>query len=288
MKLDFFKLDGAGNDFVGLDFRARPLPGSRDLAMMTRLLSHRQRGVGADGVLCLLPAASREAHFRMVYLNADGSVGEMCGNGARCAVVFARHLGMTPGEGIRFETDAGVYEAGIVPGGARIRFPDLAETPRTIALQGPRPPFGSVQFLLCGVPHAVTYVEDGLEALDVAGHGRAVRHDPAFAPAGTNANFARMAEEGRILLRTYERGVEAETLACGTGAVAACCVRAHAEGLRGPVRYTVVPTGGEPLVVELNATDSGFHDVFLTGPARIVYRGETHLDGKQGRLGIAS
>lgn len=282
MKLDFFKLDGAGNDFVGLDFRARSLPGPAELSRMARLLTHRQKGVGGDGLLCLLPCD--QAHFRMLYLNADGSIGEMCGNGARCAVVFAHHLGIAPAEGIRFETDAGPYEAAVIPGGARIRFPDLAEKPRTVALEGPGRPAAAVEFLRCGVPHAVVTVKEGLEHLGVEEDGRAIRQDPAFAPAGTNANFVQVVGEGSLRLRTYERGVEAETLACGTGAVASCCVHAHGAGAQGVLHYTVVPTGGEALTVELTVTAAGFEDVFLGGPARLVFRGEAAIDTGHGHL----
>jgi diaminopimelate epimerase len=279
MKLHFFKLDGAGNDFVGLDFRTAPLPPTGDLGDLARRLCHRQRGVGADGVLCILPPQTGGFHFRMLYLNADGSVGEMCGNGARCAVVLAHHLGMTPEEGILFDTDAGPHRADLAPGGSAVHFPDIPALPRRENLLGVARPVETALFLTCGVPHAVVFVDDDLDMIDVVADGRAMRHDPAFAPAGTNANFARETSPGHLDLRTYERGVEVETLACGTGSVATCACRAHLNGILGPSKWTVVPTGGEALSITLNATDTGFTNITLAGPARIVFTGEFPLAG---------
>ncbi|MCC5877832.1 MAG: diaminopimelate epimerase [Candidatus Sumerlaeia bacterium] len=273
MKLDFHKLDGAGNDFVGLDMRLNGLPTPTEMARLVRRLCHRQHGVGADGVLAILPPSSEKSHFVMAYFNADGSRGEMCGNGARCAVVLAHHLGMTPSDEIHFETDAGPYSADLVEGGARIAFPDIGVLPREVSLTGSARPVEKADFLLCGVPHAIVFVEEDLDLVEVDQCGRATRHDPAFAPAGTNVNFAQVREPGTIHVRTYERGVEAETLACGTGSVATVCCHVWKKNLMGPQDWDVIPTGGEALNITLESTGSGFQNITLAGPARIVFQG---------------
>lgn len=273
MKLDFHKLDGAGNDFVGLDLRDTGLKDPPEMAPLVRRLCHRQRGVGADGVIAILPPPSGSAHFVMVYFNADGSRGEMCGNGARCAVVLAHHLGMTPTEEIQFETDAGSYRAELVAGGSRIWFPDIDDLPREVSLTGTARPVGKADFLLCGVPHAVIFVEEDLDLLEVYEAGRAIRHDPAFSPAGTNVNFAQLVGGDTIHVRTYERGVEVETLACGTGSVATVCCHVRKNGLKGPQKWKVIPTGGESLQITMEATEAGFRNITLAGPARIVFTG---------------
>lgn len=273
--LEFTKLEGAGNDFVGLDWRARSIPTLEQAAALARHLCPRQRGIGADGLIFLLdPPADTPADFRMRYINADGSLGEMCGNGARCAAVFAHHAGAAP-ERMTFVTDAGLYRAQLVPGGSRIAFPDIPLLPEERTLQGPAQAGTTCDFLLAGVPHAVRFVED-LDLLDIATLGREIRYDPAFAPAGTNANFAE--ERGGILhLRTYERGVEAETLACGTGSVATACCWAARQGLHTRVTQIVIPTGGDELEIEFTATGHGFQQISLAGPARIVFEGRVEV-----------
>lgn len=273
MKLDFLKLDGAGNDFVGLDFSKRDFPQDSEFSGIIRAVCHRQHGIGADGILVIRPPKSAATHFTMIYYNADGSRGEMCGNGARCAVVLANHLGMTPATGIRFDTDAGIYTAELVEGGSCIGFPDLGELPREIHPTGPARPVERLDFLTCGVPHAVCFVEEDLDLLDVEESGRALRHDPAFGPAGTNVNFAMARGEGTIHVRTYERGVEGETLACGTGSVATVCCHVTRMGLTGTQKWQVVPTGGQALTISVLPTETGFKEITLAGPARIVFQG---------------
>jgi diaminopimelate epimerase len=283
MELAFYKLDGAGNDFVGIDARRLGRWTDERIGRLARLLCHRHHGVGADGILVILPVEQAAgAAFRMQYVNADGSIGGMCGNGARCAAVLAYHLGAAPAA-MTFETDAGLYEATIVEGGARLRFPDLPALPVERRLLGTAAPLPAMDFLLCGVPHAVAFVED-LDLFPVAEAGRAVRHDPAFAPAGTNANFAEVQPDGTIRLRTYERGVEAETLACGTGSVATCCTHAARSGLRGDCRFTVIPTGGQSLGVEFHAGPGGYTSIHLTGPARLAFTGRARVDLDAGLL----
>jgi diaminopimelate epimerase len=281
MKLPFFKLDGAGNDFVGLDWRGKPAASDGELGRMARLLCDRYHGVGADGILVLGDVAPSEGvHFSMRYLNSDGSVGEMCGNGARCIARFAHLLGAAPST-MRFLTGAGVYRAEILERDVRIHVPEVTQLPARISMTGPLRPFPEVQLLVVGVPHAVVFTED-LDLLDVFSSGKAIRHDPALAPRGANVNFAEQAGE-MVRVRTYERGVEAETQACGTGSVAAACCSATARGLSGPVEITVIPTSGIPLQIGLTRTESGYKNITLAGPANVTFQGECDLDilGKQ-------
>lgn len=275
MRVPFTKLDGAGNDFVGLDWRGKtPLPD--DMAgQLARLLCDRHHGVGSDGVLMVLDPPSPDFDFTMLYLNADGSIGGMCGNGARCIAVFAHHLGAS-GQQMRFLTGAGPYTASIIPGGARVDFPDAPWLPERRAPHGPLRPLEHLLFIPMGVPHAVAFVED-LDLVDVATTGRELRHDPVFAPAGTNVNFAEMIGD-QLHVRTYERGVEAETLACGTGSVATCCCHAWSNGRSGPQRYTVVPTGGIPLGITFDAGPNGFHAITLSGPATMRFHGVLEIN----------
>ncbi len=274
MKLHFQKLDGAGNDFVGLDWRGKNVPEGPTLEKLTRALCDRHHGVGADGLLLIADDPARD--FRLIYLNRDGSRAEMCGNGARCAALFARIIHAAPDE-MTFETDAGSFSAEVIDGAVRVAFPDIeALPPLEVELLGPAKSFPSVLSLNSGVPHALIFCED-LDIVDVETMGREVRFDPAFKPHGTNANFCE-ASDGVLRIRTYERGVEGETEACGTGAVAAACAHGWRSGATGPVELTVVPTGGIPLTVAYNATGSRFTEVLLTGPARVAFEGTIEIE----------
>lgn len=276
--LEFVKMDGAGNDFVALDGRERPdLADGEGFRALVRRLCDRHRGVGADGVLVLDSPSREETDFAMRYHNADGSRGEMCGNGARCIAVFARRVGAA-GCSMRFSTDAGLYAAEVDGEEAGVLFPDIPALPeprQAPSWPGPEPVF----FLLVGVPHAVLFPavpnREAFEALDVADHGHALRHDPAFAPAGANINFAwKDPASGRLHVRTYERGVEAETLACGTGSVATVCTMLWQEGVLDRVVTEVVPTGGDVLRIRSTPGNGGFSGVWLGGPARVVFEGQ--------------
>ena len=266
----FTKMNGAGNDFVLLDNRS----GAASLdADQIRRICDRHRGVGADGVLAVEAAQTAEADFRMRYYNSDGGEAEMCGNGARCFARFAGGLANRPLDAIRFETPAGVIGAEFE--GERVRL--AMSAPRDLRLgesveaQG-RPLV--VHSVDTGVPHAVLFVDEP-GAADVAGLGAALRYHPYFAPRGTNVNFVGVAAPGRLILRTYERGVEAETLACGTGAVASALIYAAVHGAASPVDVAV--RGGEDLRIGFARTDGGFADVTLTGPADFVFSGEIEL-----------
>ena len=271
MELHFFKLDGAGNDFVGLDWRSKSRLNDAEAAALALLLCNRPTGPGADGLLFIEAPISAEFHFTMRYLNRDGSEGGMCGNGARCIARLAHELGAAPSE-MRFLTSAGPHRAQVYADAVRVDFPSVKEAPREVHPAGEGWDNSPVQFLKVGVPHAVAFVKD-LEHVNVREKGAALRRHSAFAPAGTNANFAELVEEKVLRLRTFERGVEAETLACGTGSVATACCFARRAGLCGKVALTVIPTGGIPLEIAFETNGSGFDNITLTGPANVIFEG---------------
>ncbi len=262
--LHFTKMNGAGNDFVMVDNRDGKL--SLTGAQITRLCD-RHRGIGADGLLAVEPAQNG-ADFRMRYYNADGGEAEMCGNGARCFARFAQKISGQTGD-ISFETLAGVI-TGKFPG-------DLVEiqmsAPHSLRL-GEKLHVGGeilhVHSVNTGVPHAVVFTED-LENTDVRHLGRALRYHEHFAPKGTNANFLQQRAADSIAIRTYERGVEDETLACGTGMVACALIFHERTGAASPVQVQV--RGGETLRIGFNKTAGGYADVTLTGPADFVFEG---------------
>jgi diaminopimelate epimerase len=266
LTIRFWKMNGAGNDFVVVDNRAGTVGGAR-LAEFARRVCPRRTAVGADGVLLVEPSGDRACDFRMRYLNADGSEASMCGNGARCIAVFAHAVGAA-GPRMRFLTGAGIVGAEVAGLGAVIDMPEPTEPERRRIEVGRENV--DLWFLDTGVPHAVVPVDD-VEKVDVAGLGRAIRRHEAFAPAGTNADFISRGRDGALAIRTYERGVEDETLACGTGASAAALVAARVWKLPSPVELTA--RGGR-LRVHFEERDGRFGGLRLEGPAEVSFRGE--------------
>jgi diaminopimelate epimerase len=267
--LHFTKMNGAGNDFVVVDNRNLSLP--LDRAQIARICD-RHRGIGADGLLAVEPAEGR-SDFRMRYYNADGGEVEMCGNGARCFARFVNRLHNFSLERVSFETIAGVITAEFVGDHVKLTMSD----PIGIRLDeklGINGRVLTVHLANTGVPHAVVFVDD-LENVDVLEDGRALRNHERFAPNGTNANFAFVAAPGRIAIRTYERGVENETLACGTGTIACAIIHHLVHGAEAPIAVSV--RGGETLVISFQHAGERFRDVTLTGPADIVFDGEMKL-----------
>jgi len=266
--LRFTKMNGAGNDFVLLDNRAGDLQLTR--AQIARLCD-RHRGIGADGVL-LLERATNGATFRMRYYNADGGEAEMCGNGARC---FARFADRTAGplDDLSFETPAGVIGAKL--DGELVRLEMSAPKDLRLGLQIPlREETMAANFIDSGVPHVVVPVAK-IDAIDVRSLGAEIRHHPMFAPCGANANFIEKRGERVVAIRTYERGVEDETLACGTGVVASALIFAATEKLDGPI--DVMVRGGDTLRVDFERGGERFTNVTLTGPADFVFDGTIDL-----------
>jgi diaminopimelate epimerase len=261
----FYKLSGSGNDFVLLDGRGLSLSG--DLADLVRRLCARRSGIGADGVLLLEP--SDEADFRMRYLNSDGGEVEFCGNGGRCSAYMARRLGLA-GERMTFLAGDGPHKAEVTGSRVKLGMSD----PRDISLGFLLEVDGkgyAASFADTGVPHVIIQVGD-VEAADVVGLGRAVRHHHQYRPRGTNANFVEAVDRHRLKVRTFERGVEDETLACGTGCTAAAVV-AVLRGLADPP-VECLTRGGEVLTVHMERQGDRVQNVFLEGAVELVFEGE--------------
>ena len=264
--IEFVKMSGCGNDFVMVDAVRAPLSG--DLSELARKVCARRTGVGADGLVIL--ERGQGDSFRVRIFNSDGSEAEMCGNAMRCVARFARMKGHA-GDEITVETLAGLLRARIVgddaqvqmtpPAGAEIEFPVEVDGVRRV-----------VSFINTGVPHAVVFVED-VSRVNVEKVGRALRFHPRFAPAGTNVDFAQVLGPAHLAMRTYERGVEGETLACGTGATAAAALaRLIGRVTENTVRVDVP---GGSLLIGLEFTGSELTGATLAGEARVVYRGVT-------------
>lgn len=273
MQLSFTKMNGAGNDFILLDNR------NLDRTLSRETIAHlcdRHRGIGADGLLAVEPAEG-SADFRMRYHNSDGGEAEMCGNGARCFARYCARLLGPAQTSVSFETQAGLIRADLLEN-------DHVELAMSDPTDHREPAFlpvnGSeleVHFLNTGVPHAVVFVEN-LETTDVHRLGAALRYHDAFAPRGTNANFVQVESPGELLIRTYERGVEAETLACGTGVVASALLH-HLRANTPPSEPIGVRVrGGDRLEVRFSPLSHGsFTRVFLRGPADFVFEGTLNL-----------
>jgi diaminopimelate epimerase len=273
MLLNFYKMNGAGNDFIVID--------NRDLSIQLdaetiEALCDRHRGIGADGLLAVEPA-EKGADFKFRYYNADGGEAEMCGNGARCFGRFTAHLGEETPDRVTFETIAGTLAAEMIGENVRIAMSEPKDLRLDTGVTIPGLD-ATLHFVNTGVPHVVAFVPGGesFEELDVFTHGRAIRRHEAFAPAGANANFATVLAPGHIEIRTYERGVEDETLACGTGMVACALIHHLLTGAPSPI--TVDVAGGDTLEIGFEKTgERSFSNVTLTGPADFVFEGEVEI-----------
>ncbi|MDI6796248.1 MAG: diaminopimelate epimerase [Desulfatibacillaceae bacterium] len=263
--LVFYKMTGAGNDFIFLNNFSLRIAHQKG-PELARALCPRGISVGADGLVLLEP--SKKADFAWRFFNADGSGASACGNGSRCAARLAHYLGIA-GKKLTFETGAGIVEASVEPDSVRV---SLAE-PSPIQLLGINAGGKdySVSFVDTGVPHAVVQVE-AVAAVDVENQGRAIRFHTAFAPEGTNVTFMQIMPGNEIDIRTYERGVEGETLACGTGAAAAALVVAQKGGVPSPI--LVKTRSNIELKIHFLREGQKFYGVFLEGEARMVYTGE--------------
>ncbi|MGQ9662925.1 MAG: diaminopimelate epimerase [Kiritimatiellia bacterium] len=260
----FRKMHGAGNDFVLFDDRSLTFP-AHDRFWLCKLAA-RRTGIGSDGIILIQP--SKRAHFRMRFFNPDGQEAEMCGNGLRCAARFAADLDIAP-HSATVETLMGVLKTEVA--GSQVKtqmpsptgwFPNL-----TMDVAGMTLVFHAVN---TGVPHAVTEWQD-LDHCDVPHLGKAVRYHPLFAPAGTNVNFMTLTGPHSLRLRTYERGVEDETFACGTGAVAAAFIACRLGRVSPPV--LVESAGGYILTVDFRLSGDSAENVTLTGPTDDVFEG---------------
>ena len=275
MLLHFFKMNGAGNDFIIVDNRDLSLSEALDADTIAALCD-RHRGIGADGLLAVEPA-KKGADFRFRYYNADGGEAEMCGNGARCFGRFTAHLGEIVLKKVTFETIAGPLAAEMIGEDVRIAMSE----PKDLKLNLDTKIHGfdaPLHFVNTGVPHVVTFLEsaNALDDFDVFAYGALIRNHRDFAPAGTNANFAAVLAPDHISIRTFERGVEDETLACGTGMVASALVHHLLTGASSPIKVDV--EGGDTLEIGFEKSgDQTFKNVTLTGPADFVFEGEIDI-----------
>lgn len=277
----FTKMSGTGNDFIIVDNRDQGIKKEQMGALAARIC-RRQFSVGADGLILI--GNSARADFRWEFYNGDGSEAEMCGNGARCAARFAYSRGIAPAR-MHFETIAGLIEAQIIGSKVKIRLtpPTDIRLARSVEIDGQAKEVHSIN---TGVPHVVHFVEDNGET-PVREWGRHIRHHKLFEPAGTNVNFVQM-PENELYVRTYERGVEDETMACGTGAVASALVAALHGHVTSPVR--VRTSGGDVLTIHFSLLDlddsqdgaaaqrheQRIAEVYLEGPATFIYEGQLH------------
>jgi diaminopimelate epimerase len=266
--LRFTKMNGAGNDFVLIDNRTADV--HLDRSQIARLCD-RHRGIGADGIL-LLEKASNHADFRMRYFNADGGEAEMCGNGARCFARFASKVAGAKGK-ISFETPAGVISAELIGDLVTLQMTEPTDLRLNVALRV-ADQNKTIHFINSGVPHVVIPASR-IDDVDVRREGSAIRYHEMFSPKGANVNFIEKRGVNKIAVRTYERGVEDETLACGTGVVASSLIFAATERVNGPI--AVIARGGDELQVGFEKIDNQFHNVTLTGPADFVFEGKVDI-----------
>lgn len=261
----FYKMSGSGNDFVVLDATRDPAPDYL-VAATVRAICARGTGIGADGLVVLEP--SERAAYRMTYLNSDGSLADLCGNASLCSARLAHELGIVRTGEFHFETDAGVLAGRLLSTGPEIDLLPVVEVRRglPIGLENGERWMG---FSVAGVPHLVVRVDD-VSTVDVVTRGRPLRGNPALGAAGANVNFVSQGDGGSWRIRTFERGVEGETLACGTGSVATAIHLAES-GEAGEV-VSLTTKSDAVLRVRLTRSVKGWHPS-LSGEARIVFEG---------------
>ena len=266
MKIPFTKMSGSGNDFIFIDHR-KPILSEDQMKEFARKVCRRRVSVGADGLV--LVEKSGKADLKWRFFNADGSEAEMCGNAGRCLGRFAHMKGIS-GPSLTFETLAGILAASV--DGRRVTLqmtkPHDLRLDETLPVEGRQEVVSSLN---TGVPHAVLLVED-LEKAEVARMGNAIRYHSHFAPKGTNVNFVELKSASGIAVRTYERGVEGETLACGTGVVASALIAAFKGLVTSPV--SVRTEGGEILTVHFEIEGQEVKRVLFEGEVHVIYEGE--------------
>ncbi|ARK09242.1 diaminopimelate epimerase [Fibrella sp. ES10-3-2-2] len=260
----FSKYQGTGNDFILIDDRNNTFP-THNQSLVAQLC-HRRFGIGADGLILL--QSHNDYDFRMVYFNADGAEGSMCGNGGRCIVMFAHDLGVFKTH-TRFLAVDGEHLAEVNGEEVRLKMSDVADWSAL-----PVNAQTGYSFLNTGSPHVVKFLDE-LTSHDVIGEGRQLRHDSAFSPGGTNVNFTELVNGNGLFVRTYERGVEDETYSCGTGVTAAALVAHRQRNLASPISIRTL--GGNLKVAFTAQEDGSFTDIYLIGPAQRVFGGNITL-----------
>lgn len=269
MKLPFVKMSGAGNDFVVVESARIPAHDDAGLGRLARFLCRRRLSVGADGLIVLEPMSADRV--RMVYYNADGSRAAMCGNGGRSAARYARWRGWAGGD-LTLEADDGSHPATVKGERVRLGMTEPKWSESEVELRHGDQVYRGLS-VDTGVPHLVLWVEE-LGAVDVETVGRAFRFDPRFQPEGTNVDFAESLGPSALSVRTYERGVEGETLACGTGVVAAAVAAFIEKGARPPLEVRAV---GGTLAVGFRSEGRRLSGITLEGDARITFEGQVDL-----------
>lgn len=268
--IEFFKASGSGNDFIIIDNRDKVVD-EKNLKTFIEKICRRKMSVGADGLI--LVEHSDSVDFKWQFFNSDGSRPEMCGNGARCVARFA-YLNKIAGSKMSFETIAGIVSAEVKNDRVKIKMMDPADLKIDYTLELKNGPL-SLSSVNTGVPHVVV-VTDSLDDVEVVKLGSEIRFHERYAPSGTNANFICLQKDGTVAIRTYERGVEDETLACGTGAVAAAIVTAFKFEAKSPVK--VITKSGGSLYIYYKEINGKYSDIYLEGDARIIYKGELRED----------
>jgi len=265
--IPFWKMTGSGNDFILIDNRNGRIDADR-CRDLVRMSCRHKLSVGADGLILI--EDDPEVDFRWRFFNADGSEAEMCGNGARCAARFAYLNGIVTKDRLAFRTMAGVIEAEILEDRVRIQTTAPRELVLNLSLEAERRTF-LAHFVNTGVPHVVVLLDSvaDLESAEVFRWGRALRYHQHFQPAGTNVNFVAIQDERHLTVRTYERGVEDETLACGTGAIASALIAAAHQRVTSPVQ--IQTRSQETLTIHFQQQGAEFRDVRLEGAAKVVF-----------------
>ncbi len=269
-KIEFTKAVATGNDFIIVDNMDGSIP-KKARPEFAKRACDRKKSIGADGVLFI--ENSKNADFKMRIFNPDGSEAKMCGNGSRCAALFAAAKNIAKKEKMTIETLAGTLDASVKGDIVKVKLTDPKDIKWNFCLMINKCPY-EVNFIDTGVPHVIHFTED-LEKIDVKNIGSHIRHHGEFSPEGTNADFVKVVNRHTIRVRTYERGVEDETLACGTGAVASAVISAEAEKMSSPV--TVETQSGEKVKVYFELKDGNFRNVYLEGRAKLVYEGELKI-----------
>jgi len=263
-------MSGSGNDFIIVDNRNN-IVNEKDLSKFIENVCRRRMSVGADGLIFV--ENSNTLDFKWRFFNSDGNAAEMCGNGARCVARFAFLKKIAESE-MSFETEAGPISARVTKDRVKIKMPSPSDIEIDYIIELKNGPL-SVSSVNTGVPHVVVGV-DSFENVDVVKLGREIRFHEMFAPAGTNVNFVYEQEDGTIAIRTYERGVEDETLACGTGSIAGAIVMAYKFKKKSPIKF--LTRSGGYLTIHFKEKEAEFYDIHLEGDARVIYKGELWED----------
>ncbi len=266
--MEFFKYSGSGNDFIIIDNRDNVIK-ERDLKRSAILLCDRKKGIGADGLLLIEKSSC--SFFKMRIINSDGSEAEMCGNGARCIAHFAFFKKVAPAN-MRFETLAGLIDAVVKDNTkVKVKLTQPYGLRKDIKISYKNKKF-ILYYINTGVPHTVIFVNNNLDKVNIKDIGRYIRYHKYFAPAGTNVNFVKIIDKHNIEIRTYERGVEDETFACGTGATASAIISGIIRNIDSPVKVKTKSRERLKIYFKINQNDV-VDNVYLEGKITPIFKG---------------